>query len=118
MSAVTATAVLSPPASRPGSPEFKPDCIGLTELEPLLESPESLLLIDARPQSDYLVSHIKNALSVRLSSLMTRRLSKGTNQLYDLVIQEQKAQYVPIRPPPALVRLHRLFKPCASSPHN
>lgn len=91
MSAVTATAVLA--ASRPGSPEFKPDCIGLTELEPLLESPESLLLIDARPQSDYLVSHIKNALSVRLSSLMTRRLSKGTNQLYDLVIQEQKAQY-------------------------
>lgn len=90
MSVVTAAAVPDP---RPGSPEFKPECIGIADLKPMLESPECLLLIDARPQSDYLVSHIKNALSVRLSSLMTRRLSKGTNQLYDLVIQEQKAQY-------------------------
>lgn len=52
-----------------------------------------LLLIDARPYSDYVVSHIDNALSVRLSSLMTRRLSKGSNKLYDLVIQEQKPRY-------------------------
>eukprot|EP00038_Savillea_parva_P005935 m.160750 g.160750 ORF g.160750 m.160750 type:complete len:368 (+) comp11988_c0_seq1:195-1298(+) len=54
---------------------------------------ESLLIVDARPYSEYLVSHIRGALSVRLSSLMTRRLSKGSNQLYDLVIQEQKQRY-------------------------
>eukprot|EP00037_Helgoeca_nana_P024890 m.267078 g.267078 ORF g.267078 m.267078 type:complete len:359 (-) comp26778_c0_seq1:9284-10360(-) len=53
----------------------------------------SLLLIDARPYSDYLIGHIRGALSVRLSSLMTRRLSKGSNKLYDLVIQEQKQRY-------------------------
>lgn len=54
---------------------------------------DSLLLVDARPYSEYLVSHISGALSVRLSSLMTRRLSKGSNRLYDLVIQEQKQRY-------------------------
>eukprot|EP00035_Acanthoeca_spectabilis_P014713 m.285326 g.285326 ORF g.285326 m.285326 type:complete len:362 (-) comp16204_c1_seq1:12443-13528(-) len=53
----------------------------------------SLLLVDARPYSEYLVSHIRGALSIRLSSLMTRRLSKGSNTLYDLVIQEQKQVY-------------------------
>lgn len=42
---------------------------------------DEVLLIDARPYSDYLVGHIGGALSVRLSSLMTRRLCKGTNKL-------------------------------------
>lgn len=83
----------SPDSSRSESPMSMPDGVAIEDFAALLNKPESILLIDARPQSDYLVSHIKYALSVRLSSLMTRRLAKGTNQLYDLVIQEQKAQY-------------------------
>lgn len=54
---------------------------------------DNLLLIDTRPYSEYLISHIAGAISVRLSSLMTRRLAKGSSKLYDLVVQEQKERY-------------------------
>jgi len=89
-----------------GAAEFSPHAFSVDEVERVLSAEKSdsqgpLLLIDARPYSDYLVSHISGALSVRLSSLMTRRLSKGTNKLYDLVIQEQKEQYQQIYSQPA-----------------
>eukprot|EP00040_Diaphanoeca_grandis_P041763 m.263454 g.263454 ORF g.263454 m.263454 type:complete len:362 (+) comp50535_c0_seq1:310-1395(+) len=67
-----------------------------TELKEMMKEKDKILLIDARPYSEYLLSHIIESLSVRLSSLMTRRLAKGTNSLYDLVIQEQKEKYLKI----------------------
>jgi len=63
------------------------------ELKELMKDKDRCLLIDARPYSEFLLSHIVESVSVRLSSLMTRRLAKGTNSLYDLVIQEQKEKY-------------------------
>eukprot|EP00041_Stephanoeca_diplocostata_P011416 m.188847 g.188847 ORF g.188847 m.188847 type:complete len:390 (-) comp18528_c0_seq43:2967-4136(-) len=81
---------------------FIPDGISAEALSEYLSSrPDEVLLIDARPYSDYLVGHIAGALSVRLSSLMTRRLCKGTNKLYDLVIQEQKQRYADVYANPA-----------------
>ena len=39
------------------------------------------------------MGHINGSLSVRLSSLMTRRLARGKLKLFDLVVNEQKDQY-------------------------
>lgn len=85
----SAAAAMAAPGPAVG---FTPTAYTPEEVFAALES-ELLLLIDARPYSEYLVSHISGALSVRLSSLMTRRLSKGSNKLFDLVIQEQKPRY-------------------------
>lgn len=64
------------------------------ELTPIMEDDaEKLLLIDARPYSDYVVGHITGSLSVRLSSLMTRRLARGKLKLFDLIVNEQKEQF-------------------------
>ena len=51
---------------------------------------ERRLSVRRRPYSDYVMGHVSGALSVRLSSLMTRRLDKGRVKLHDLVIEEQK----------------------------
>ena len=74
--------------------EFKATGMTCAELTPIMDaSAEKLLLIDARPYSDYVVGHIAGSLSVRLSSLMTRRLARGKLKLFDLIVNEQKEQF-------------------------
>jgi len=74
--------------------EFKATGVPCTELVSIMDaSSEKLLLIDARPYSDYVVGHISGSLSVRLSSLMTRRLARGKLKLFDLIVNEQKDQF-------------------------
>eukprot|EP00039_Didymoeca_costata_P013589 m.209551 g.209551 ORF g.209551 m.209551 type:complete len:399 (+) comp15816_c0_seq33:651-1847(+) len=73
--------------------EIKAKGLSGKDLVEFTKNPEKLLLIDARPYSDYVVGHILGSLSVRLSSLMTRRLAKGKLKLFDLVVNEQKEQF-------------------------
>lgn len=55
------------------------DCVSLRgeELAQLLQVAGQAVIIDARPYDDYQVEHIRDALSVRLSRLLMRRLSQG-----------------------------------------
>ncbi len=46
-----------------------------------------------RPYSDYAVRRIADALSLRLSSLLVRRLQRGKIALVDLIVDEQRAQF-------------------------
>eukprot|EP00051_Salpingoeca_urceolata_P005395 m.72948 g.72948 ORF g.72948 m.72948 type:complete len:480 (+) comp14291_c0_seq1:144-1583(+) len=54
---------------------------------------QCLLLLDARPFSEYSISHIASALSVRLSSILIRRLSSGKRHVTDLLVAEQQEEY-------------------------
>jgi rhodanese-related sulfurtransferase len=84
----------APAATNSDEPhELKACGVSADEMIPLMETPEKLLLIDARPYSDYVVGHISGSLSVRLSSLMTRRLVRGKLKLFDLIVNEQKDQF-------------------------
>lgn len=87
--------VPSSPRAVPEDSKYELRASGMSakELGNKVESTENLLLIDARPYSDYVVGHIEGAFSVRLSSLMTRRLAKGKLRLFDLVVSEQKTEF-------------------------
>eukprot|EP00050_Salpingoeca_kvevrii_P013147 m.27013 g.27013 ORF g.27013 m.27013 type:complete len:343 (+) comp4702_c0_seq1:881-1909(+) len=64
------------------------------ELEQRLAADSScIVLIDCRPYSDYVVKHIASALSVRLSSILIRRLEKGSIKVADLLVDEQRTVY-------------------------
>lgn len=49
--------------------------------------------IDVRPYSDFVVGHIAGAFSVRLSSLLIRRLGQGKITFIDIVADEQKDRF-------------------------
>ncbi|XP_061178943.1 dual specificity protein phosphatase 7-like [Saccostrea echinata] len=56
-----------------------------------LRAGEKVLLMDCRPQNDYVRSHIKGAINVTLPNLMLRRLKKG-NLKISCLIQNNEAK--------------------------
>ena len=54
---------------------------------------DPLLIIDTRPYSDYVVGHVRGALTVRLSSLLIRRLGLGRITLCELLVDDQRESY-------------------------
>lgn len=69
--------------------------------EELATSFESAVLVDVRPFSDYTVGHIRGAVSVRLSSILIRRLATGKISCVDIVIDEQKEVFRQLSADPA-----------------
>ena len=59
----------------------------------LRAAPARVVVLDLRPYSDYAVRRIDNAFSVRLSSLLIRRLLRGKMGLADLLVEEQRAAF-------------------------
>lgn len=59
----------------------------------LSEKSCDVITIDVRPFSDYVVGHIAGAFSVRLSSLLIRRLAQGKILFIDIVADDQKARF-------------------------
>lgn len=56
-----------------------------------LRAGEKVLLIDCRPQNDYVRSHVQGAINVSLPNLMLRRLKKG-NLKISCLIQNNEAK--------------------------
>ena len=52
-----------------------------------------MVLLDVRPFSDYVVGHIQTALSVRLSSLLLRRLGMNKVAIKDILHDEHRAAF-------------------------
>eukprot|EP00045_Choanoeca_perplexa_P006799 m.58787 g.58787 ORF g.58787 m.58787 type:complete len:365 (+) comp13791_c0_seq1:219-1313(+) len=68
--------------------------ITAAEVMALLSShPDRVLVLDVRPYSDYVVGHVKSALSVRLSSILLRRLGMNKAKLESVLSSEHKAKY-------------------------
>ncbi|EDQ89570.1 uncharacterized protein MONBRDRAFT_8130 [Monosiga brevicollis MX1] len=49
---------------------------------------DRLVVLDVRPYSDYVVGHIKNAFTLRFSSILLRRLRQNKVSVLDLLIDE------------------------------
>lgn len=61
--------------------------------EVLRAGPTEVITIDVRPFSDYVVGHIAGAFSVRLSSILIRRLATGKIPFIDIVADAQKDRF-------------------------
>eukprot|EP00730_Choanoeca_flexa_P012460 TRINITY_DN4296_c0_g1_i2.p1 TRINITY_DN4296_c0_g1~~TRINITY_DN4296_c0_g1_i2.p1 ORF type:complete len:355 (+),score=35.84 TRINITY_DN4296_c0_g1_i2:208-1272(+) len=59
----------------------------------LSANPDRVLLLDVRPYSEYCLGHIKSALSVRLSSILLRRLGMNKARLESVLSDEHKAKF-------------------------
>jgi rhodanese-related sulfurtransferase len=68
--------------------------ISPAEVMALLSShPDRVLLLDVRPNSDYVVGHVKNALSVRLSSILLRRLGLNKTKIESVLSEPHRVKY-------------------------
>eukprot|EP00055_Hartaetosiga_balthica_P006795 m.22186 g.22186 ORF g.22186 m.22186 type:complete len:383 (-) comp5430_c0_seq1:51-1199(-) len=67
-------------------------CINLNKM--LFEPPaeKTIIILDVRPFSDFVVGHISTAYNVTLSSIMLRRLHQGKIHLLDLIKEEQREE--------------------------
>lgn len=76
---------------------------------------ETAVLVDVRPFSDFTVGHIRGAVSVRLSSILIRRLASGKISCVDIVIDEQKESFRKVTADPSRVLVvYDENAPCAS----
>jgi len=75
----------------PGTPVKFLSPKGLHEI--LTENSCNVITIDVRPFSDFVVGHIAGAFSVRLSSLLIRRLAQGKIPFIDIVADDQKVRF-------------------------
>ncbi|EGD77993.1 hypothetical protein PTSG_09628 [Salpingoeca rosetta] len=55
---------------------------------------KTLILIDTRPLSDYVVGHLVNAHTVKLSSMLLRRLAQNKIALKDLIKEDEREAFV------------------------
>ena len=69
-------------------------CSGLMALLAHSGSAAEVLLLDVRPYSEYALAHLRGAISVRLSSLLLRRLAAHKVQLADVLLDAHKADYL------------------------
>ena len=51
------------------------------------------VVVDVRPLSDFVVGHIPGAFSVRLSSILIRRLAQNKISFVDILMDEQKERF-------------------------
>lgn len=76
---------------------------------------ETAVLVDVRPFSDFTVGHIRGAVSVRLSSILIRRLASGKISCVDIVVDEQKESFRKLTADPARVLVvYDENAPCAA----
>lgn len=61
--------------------------------EALRSGQTEVITIDVRPYSDYVVGHISGAFSVRLSSILIRRLATGKIPFIDIIADAQKERF-------------------------
>lgn len=76
----------------PLSMDSQPD-LPLVSCSELVDVFGDAILIDVRPFSDFVVGHISGAISIRLSSILIRRLSQGKIPFADIVAEEHKARF-------------------------
>lgn len=60
----------------------------------LLDTAASVLAFDARPYSSFVMSHISNAINVRLSNILARRLAVGKIQVEDLLSEAHRTVFL------------------------
>jgi dual specificity MAP kinase phosphatase len=60
-------------------------------LDAVLRDGKTVLILDCRPQADYVRSHVKASINITLPGLMVRRLKKG-NLKIQCVIQNNEAK--------------------------
>ena len=58
------------------------------------EQSHTLTLIDTRPLSDYVVGHLVDAHTVKLSSMLLRRLAQKKIAPKDLIKEDERAAFV------------------------
>ena len=59
----------------------------------LTSAPDSVLVIDARPFSSFVMNHIATAINVRLSNILSRRLAVGKISVEDLLCDAHRAVF-------------------------